>query len=81
MELTIDEIVGRLLTLSSKLDHEMRFEEAQSLTQAVAWIMTKRRELSRLEHPVFVEPSLVTREMLTMAEFQADVARKAMDLL
>lgn len=81
MELTIDEIVARNLALSIKLDAEMRFDEAAALMQAIAWIMTRRKEDARLQHPVNVERSLLTRELLAMAEFQADAARKAIELL
>jgi hypothetical protein len=82
MELTIDEIVARNLALSIKLDSEMRFEEAAALMQGIAWIMTKRKEEdARLRHPVSPDKSLLTRELLAMAEFQADAARKAIDLL
>lgn len=77
MELTIDEIVARTLTLSIKLDAEMRFEESATLSQAVAWILTKRRELDRIQHPANVDRSLITREIRVLAEFQAEQARKA----
>ena len=82
MELSIDEIVARNLVLSIKLEGEMRFEEAAALMQGIAWIMTKRKEEdARLRHPVTPEKSLLTRELLAMAEFQADAARKAIELL
>ena len=80
MELSVDEIVARNLALSIKLEGEMRFDEAAALMQAVAWIMTRRKQDARLEHPVNVDRSLLTRELRTIAEFQADAVRKAVDL-
>lgn len=77
MELTIDEIIAKTLSLSIRLDREMRFEESATLSQAVAWIITKRRELDRLQHPVNVDRSLITRELRVIAEFQAEEAKRA----
>ena len=77
MELTIDEIIAKTLSLSIRLDREMRFEESATLNQAVAWIVTKRRELDRLQHPVNVDRSLITRELRVIAEFQAEEAKRA----
>ncbi len=82
MELSIDEIVARNLALSIKLDAEMRFDEADAVTHAIVWIMAKRKEEdARSRHPVTPDKSLLTRELLAMAEFQADAARKAIELL
>jgi len=51
MELTTDEIIARLMNLSVKLDGEMRFDEASSVSQAIALIMTMRNAAERLRHP------------------------------
>jgi hypothetical protein len=51
MELTTDEIIARLMNLSVKLDAEMRFDEASSVSQAIALIMTMRNAAERLRHP------------------------------
>jgi len=51
MELTTDEIIARLMNLSVKLDGEMRFDEASSVSQAIALIMTMRNAAERMRHP------------------------------
>jgi len=51
MELTTDEIIARLMNLSVKLDGEMRFDEASTVSQAIALIMTLRNATERLRHP------------------------------
>jgi hypothetical protein len=51
MELTTDEIIARLMNLSVKLDGEMRFDEASTVSQAIALIMTLRNAAERLRHP------------------------------
>ena len=51
MELTTDEIIARLMNLSVKLDGEMRFDEASTISQAIALIMTMRHSAEKLRHP------------------------------
>ena len=71
MDQTPAEIIEGLMKLQSKLDTEMRFQEADIVSSALVYIISSQKEIDRLLHPSSHKMTM-NEEIKTIAQFMHD---------